>query len=70
MLKVNWDEFLYNNNEWKCVIINYNNNIFTIILHRFGYTDYLFFYETKCDISLKDKNIIEEYLIKYFKDKW
>ena len=27
-------------------------------------------YETKCDISLKDKNIIEEYLIEYFKNKW
>ena len=70
MLQVNWDESLCNDNEWKCVIINYNNNIFDIILHRFGYIDYSFFYETNCDISLKDKNIIEKYLIEYFKNKW
>ena len=52
-------------------MIHYNNNfIFEIIIHRFGYNDYRFYYETLCNISLKEKEEIEQYLIQHFKDRW
>ena len=76
MIEINWDEYICCDKEWKRIIVHYsnsinnNNFIFEIIVHRFGYNDYYFYYETLCNISLKEKEEIEQYLIQYFKDRW
>ena len=71
MIKINWAEYICRDKEWKRIVIHSNNNfIFEIIIHRFGYNDYHFYYETLCNISLKEKEEIEQYLIQYFKDRW
>ena len=70
MLKTNWYDEIFHDKTWKKIKINYNNSVFEIIMHCFGYNNYRFYYETLCNITPEEKKEIEQYLIQYFKEEW
>ena len=70
-IKIIWTEVIDNHcQEWKRITFHYCNQVFDIIIHRFGYNDFLFFYETQCELNLIEKEKIEDYLIEKSKEDW